>query len=76
MLESYKEEAIRSLIPLENASLKGLLRRTIGKIFNDVEIKGWCKEHEQEQRAISESSAPASSHALAPNALSVPVLAG
>jgi geranylgeranyl pyrophosphate synthase len=50
LLESYKEEAIRSLVPLENASLKGLLRRTIGKIFNDVEIKGWCKEHEQQQK--------------------------
>ena len=24
-----------------------LLRRTLGKIFNDVEIKGWCKEQEQ-----------------------------
>ena len=50
LLESYKEEAVRSLVPLENASLKGLLRRTLGKIFNDVEIKGWCKEHEKEQR--------------------------
>jgi geranylgeranyl diphosphate synthase type II len=62
LLESYKEEAIRSLVPLENASLKGLLRRTLGKIFNDVEIKGWCKEHEQEQqtnRSVSETVAVA-----------------
>ena len=22
------------------------LRRVLGKIFNDVEIKGWCKEQE------------------------------
>jgi geranylgeranyl diphosphate synthase type II len=50
LLETYKEEAIRSLAALENGSLKGLLRRTIGKIFNDVEIKGWCKEHENAQR--------------------------
>ena len=28
--------------------LKGLLRRVVGKIFNDTEIKGWCKEFEQE----------------------------
>jgi geranylgeranyl pyrophosphate synthase len=49
LLESYKEEAVRALAALENPSLKGLLRRTLGKIFNDVEIKGWCKEHEQEQ---------------------------
>jgi hypothetical protein len=46
LLESYKEEAVRSLAELENPSLKGLLRRTLGKIFNDVEIKGWCKEHQ------------------------------
>jgi len=46
LLETYKEEAIRSLRDLENPNLKGLLRRVIGKIFNDVEIKGWCKEHQ------------------------------
>ena len=46
LLETYKEEAIRSLRDLENANLKGLLRRVIGKIFNDTEIKGWCKEFE------------------------------
>ncbi len=46
LLERYKEEAIRSLRDLENASLKGLLRGVIGKIFNDTEIKGWCKEFE------------------------------
>jgi geranylgeranyl diphosphate synthase, type II len=50
LLGTYKEEAIRSLHELENANLKGLLRRTLGKIFNDVEIKGWCKEHEQMNR--------------------------
>jgi geranylgeranyl pyrophosphate synthase len=44
LLETYKEEAIRSLRDLDNQNLKGLLRRVIGKIFNDVEIKGWCKE--------------------------------
>ncbi|MDB6153999.1 MAG: hypothetical protein JWL90_2452 [Chthoniobacteraceae bacterium] len=46
LLERYKEEAIRSLVDVENANLKGLLRRVIGKIFNDTEIKGWCKEFE------------------------------
>jgi geranylgeranyl diphosphate synthase, type II len=46
LLETYKEEAIRSLRDLQNPSLKGLLRRVIGKIFNDTEIKGWCKEFE------------------------------
>ena len=52
LLETYKEEAIRSLRDLENASLKGLLRRVIGKIFNDTEIKGWCKEFEQKNLGI------------------------
>ncbi|MGV3531275.1 MAG: polyprenyl synthetase family protein [Chthoniobacteraceae bacterium] len=47
LLERYKEEAVRSLRELENPNLKGLLRRIIGKIFNDAEIKGWCKEFEQ-----------------------------
>jgi geranylgeranyl pyrophosphate synthase len=52
LLETYKEEAIRSLRDLENQNLKGLLRRVIGKIFNDVEIKGWCKEHEKLNQAV------------------------
>jgi geranylgeranyl diphosphate synthase type II len=46
LYETYKEEAIRSLRDLENQNLKGLLRRVVGKIFNDTEIKGWCKEFE------------------------------
>lgn len=50
LLETYKEEAIRCLARLENPNLKGLLRRVIGKIFNDVEIKGWCKEQEIKNR--------------------------
>ena len=51
LLETYKEDAIRSLADLENPNLKGLLRRVLGKIFNDVEIKGWCKEQEQRNAA-------------------------
>ncbi len=47
LLETYKEEAIRSLGPLENPNLKGLLRRVIGRIFNGTEIRGWCKEVER-----------------------------
>ncbi|MBI3882374.1 MAG: polyprenyl synthetase family protein, partial [Verrucomicrobia bacterium] len=50
LLETYKEEAIRCLAMLENPNLKGLLRRVLGKIFNDVEIKGWCKEQEMKNR--------------------------
>jgi geranylgeranyl pyrophosphate synthase len=50
LLESYKEEAVRTLPELENASLKGLLRRVVGKIFQ-VEIKGWCSEFETRNAA-------------------------
>jgi len=44
LLGSYKQEAIRALTPLDNASLKGLLRRAVGKIFDDVAIDCWCRE--------------------------------
>jgi geranylgeranyl diphosphate synthase type II len=41
---------VRCLADLENASLKGLLRRVIGKIFT-VEVKGWCSEFEARNAA-------------------------
>lgn len=57
LLETYKEEAVRALAGLDNPNLKGLLRRVIGKIFNDVEIKGWCKEVEQARENQTASAA-------------------
>ena len=57
LCEAYKEEAIRSLWTLENPNLKGLLRRVIGKIFNETEIKGWCNEFEARNAAGSEVGA-------------------
>ena len=65
LLETYKEEAIRSLRDLENPNLKGLLRRVIGKIFNDTEIKGWCKEFEQKNLAANPVSSPSVSESAA-----------
>lgn len=50
LLEAYKEQAVRALPPLQNASLKGLLRRVVGKVFR-VEIKGWCSEFEARDAA-------------------------
>jgi len=44
LMEVYKSQAIGSLIALKNASLKGLLRRVMGKIFNDFEIMGCCDD--------------------------------
>ena len=58
LLETYKEEAIRSLRDLENPNLKGLLRRVMGKIFNDTEIKGWCKEFEEKNAVQRTETAP------------------
>lgn len=42
--ETYKDEAIQSLRRLNHAGLKGLLRRVAAKIFNDIQIEGWCNE--------------------------------
>jgi len=53
LLASYQEEAIHTLREVENANLKGLLRRVIGKIFNEPEVKGWCKEFEEKNRIAS-----------------------
>jgi geranylgeranyl diphosphate synthase type II len=58
LLEAYKEQAIRTLPALQNASLKGLLRRVVGKIFR-VEIKGWCSEFETRDAAGRQAGAHA-----------------
>jgi len=44
LMETYKSQAIGALIALKNAGLKGLLRRVMGKIFNDFEIMGCCND--------------------------------
>ncbi len=59
LYDAYKEEAIRSLRHVENANLKGLLRRVIGKIFNDLKIEGWCLEFETRNAASGTLSAEA-----------------
>jgi geranylgeranyl pyrophosphate synthase len=68
LLESYKEAAIRSLQDVELPNLKGLLRRVIGKIFNELEIKGWCREFEQKNLnpELRAEAAKAAEH-LVPN---------
>jgi geranylgeranyl pyrophosphate synthase len=58
LVEMYKEQAIQTLPELQNASLKGLLRRVVGKIFR-VEIKGWCSEFEARNAASGAVGAPA-----------------
>ena len=46
LLESYKEQAVRSLERLTDATLKGLLRRVLAKIFNELTFEGYCREQE------------------------------
>ena len=50
LLDAYRERALRSLLALANPSLKGLLRRVAGKIFQ-VEMRGWCSEFETRNAA-------------------------
>ena len=59
LLEGYKEQAVRALVDVENPSLKGLLRRVVGKIFNELEVKGWCSEFEARDAAGGEARAQA-----------------
>ena len=49
--KAYEDEAIRSLRLLDNANVKGLLRRVLGKIFDELKIEGWCSEHEARNAA-------------------------
>ena len=51
LLEAYKEDAIRSLRFLSNATLKGLLRRVVGKIFGEHLVEGYCSEFEARNAA-------------------------
>ncbi len=44
MLELRKLEAIGALNPLDNSSLKSLLRKIICKIFDDIEVMGCCND--------------------------------
>lgn len=54
--EAYKQQAIEALTDIDNPSLKGLLRRVVAKIFNDLEVQGWCHESETADAAGREPS--------------------
>ena len=68
LLEGYKEQAIRALNGLLEPTLKGLLRRVLGKIFFEVSFEGSCREPEQErlQYAPAEGEANARAPAVQP----------
>jgi len=46
LLEAYKEQAVRALEGLSDATLKGLLRRVLAKMFNELAFAGYCREQE------------------------------
>ena len=45
MMELYKSRALSCLQQLDNPDLKGLLRRMISKIFNEIDVMGCCNDH-------------------------------
>ena len=51
LLEAYKEDAVRSLRFLSSPTLKGLMRRIVGKIFGETLIEGYCSEFEARNAA-------------------------
>ncbi|MDA1093440.1 MAG: polyprenyl synthetase family protein [Acidobacteria bacterium] len=51
LLEAYKEESIRALRFLSSPTLKGLMRRIVGKIFGEKLIEGYCSEFETRNAA-------------------------
>jgi len=59
LLDHYKGEAIRSLCGLDNGLLKGLLRRVVGRIFNEVEAMGCCVDHQRENASGGEEGTEA-----------------
>lgn len=59
LLAAYEEQAVRSLRFLHHATLKGLLRRVVGKIFPRSLIEGYCSEFETRNAAGREAGAEA-----------------
>ena len=47
LMEKYKAQATESIAMLKSAPLKGLLRRVIYKIFNDVNVMDCCNDYKE-----------------------------
>ena len=45
-MELYKSRALSCLSTLTNHDLKGLLRRVISKIFNEIDSMGCCNDYQ------------------------------
>lgn len=44
LMEGYQDEAVRTLSTMKNATLKGLLRRVITRIFDNADFGSFCNE--------------------------------
>jgi len=51
LLDAFKEEAVRALGQLDDATVKGLLRRVLGRIFDDVHLEALCSSFTSVQPA-------------------------
>ncbi len=59
--DAYKEQAVRTLQSLENPTLKGMLRRVVGKVFGEQLIESYCREFEARNAASRQAGASAAS---------------
>jgi len=58
LLADYKALAVRSLGALDRLALKSLLRRVVGRIFDEVEFNAWCAERQLERLPASPPVSP------------------
>ena len=57
LADAYEVAAVESLTPLQHPSVKGLLRRVVGKIFGEGDlIEGYCSEFEALNRSRQEEA--------------------
>ena len=64
LLAAYREDAVRSLRFLASPTLKGLMRRIVGKIFGETLIEGYCSEFETRNAASRAAGADAAAGSL------------
>ena len=64
LLAAYREDAVRSLRFLSSPTLKGLMRRIVGKIFGETLIEGYCGEFETRNAASRAAGAEAAAGSL------------
>jgi geranylgeranyl pyrophosphate synthase len=59
LLEAYKEQAVRALDGIDEPTLKGLLRRVLARMFNELSFAGYCREQAEQVAHAAGAQAPA-----------------